>query len=65
MADLLHDLYAYKNGSDDDHARPGADHVRKLPEKPAIMTPGEKNTICAAIRRHDSKAEVDGPIIST
>ena len=33
MAGLLHDLYAYKSGSYDDHARLGAEYARKLLEK--------------------------------
>ena len=39
MAGLLHDLYAYKSGSYDDHAHFGADYARKLLEKLAITTP--------------------------
>ena len=62
MAGLLHDLYAYKSGSYDDHAHLGADYARKLLEKLAITTPEETDVICAAIWHHDSKAEVDGPM---
>ncbi len=62
MAGLLHDLYAYKSGSYDDHARLGAEYARKLLEKLALTTPEETNVICSAIRHHDSKAEVDGPL---
>ena len=62
MAGLLHDLYAYKSSSYDDHAHLGADYARKLLEKLAITTPEETDVICAAIGHHDSKAEVDGPI---
>ena len=62
MAGLLHDLYAYKSGSYDDHAHLGAEYARKLLEKLAITTPEETDVICAAIWHHDSKAEVDGPM---
>ena len=62
MAGLLHDLWAYKSGSYDDHAHLGADYARKLLEKLAITTPEETDVICAAIGQHDSKAEVDGPM---
>ena len=62
MAGLLHDLYAYKSGSYDDHAHLGAEYARKLLEKLAVTTPEETDVICAAIRHHDSKAEVDGPM---
>ena len=62
MAGLLHDLYAYKSGSYDDHARLGAEYARKLLDKLAVTTDAEADVICAAIRRHDNKAGVDGPM---
>ena len=62
MAGLLHDLYAYKSGSYDDHAHLGADYARKLLEKLAITAPEETDVVCAAIWHHDNKAEVDGPL---
>ena len=62
MAGLLHDLYAYKSGSYDDHAHLGADYARKLLEKLAITTPEETDVVCSAIWHHDGKAEVDGPM---
>ena len=62
MAGLLHDLYAYKSGSYDDHAHLGADYARKLLEKLAVTTPEETDVICSAIWHHDSKAEVDVPM---
>ena len=62
MAGLLHDLYAYRSGSYDDHARLGAEFARKLLEKLEITTPEETEVICSAIRHHDGKAEVDSPM---
>ena len=62
MAGLLHDLYAYKSGSYDDHARLGADYARKLLDKLAVTSPEETDVICTAIRHHDSKAETNGPM---
>ena len=62
MAGLLHDLYAYRNGSYDDHAHLGADYARKLLEKLALTTQEETDVICSAIWHHDSKAEVDAPM---
>lgn len=62
MAGLLHDLYAYKSGSYDDHAHRGAEYARKLLEKLAITAPEETDRICAAIWHHDDKAEVDAPL---
>ena len=62
MAGLLHDLYAYKSGSYDDHARLGAEYARKLLNKLALTTEEETEVICRAIRHHDGKAEADGPM---
>lgn len=62
MAGLLHDLYAYKSGSYDDHARLGAEYARKLLAKLALTTDAETEVICAAIARHDGKDAVDGPM---
>ena len=41
MAGLLHDLYAYKSGSYDDHAHLGSDYARKVLNKLEITTPEE------------------------
>ena len=57
MAGLLHDLWAYKSGSYDDHAHLGADYARKVLGE--LTTPEETEIICSAIYHHDSKAEVD------
>ncbi len=62
MAGLLHDLYAYRSGSYDDHARRGAEYARKLLDKLEITTPEETEVICSAIRHHDNKADVDAPM---
>ena len=62
MAGLLHDLYAYKSGSYDDHAHLGAEYARKLLAKLEMTTPEETEAICSAIWHHDSKAEVDAPM---
>ena len=62
MAGLLHDLYAYKSGSYDDHAHKGAEYARELLEKMDITTPEETDVICSAIRHHDSKAEINAPM---
>ena len=62
MAGLLHDLYAYRSGSYDDHAHLGADYARKLLNKLALTTDAETDVICSAIWHHDSKDQVDGPM---
>ena len=60
MAGMLHDLWAYKSGSYDDHANLGADYARKVLGE--LTTPEETEIICSAIYHHDSKAEVDAPM---
>ena len=62
MAGLLHDLYAYKSGSYDDHAHKGAEYVRKVLDELGITLADETDIICSAIWHHDSKAEVDSPM---
>ena len=58
MAGLLHDLWAYKSGSYDDHAHLGADYSRKVLEKLSITTPEETDAICSAIYHHDDKRQI-------
>ena len=62
MAGLLHDLYAYKSGSYDDHAHKGAEYARKVLDELYITSADETDIICSAIWHHDSKAEVDSPM---
>ena len=62
MAGLLHDLYAYKSGSYDDHAHKGADYAREVLEDLEISDANETDIICSAIWHHDSKDQVDSPM---
>ena len=62
MAGLLHDLWAYKSGSYDDHAHLGADYSRKILEKIDGVTSEETGTICSAIWHHSDKDVVDSPM---
>ena len=62
MAGLLHDLYAYKSGSYDDHAHKGAVYAREVLEKLGATSKEETDIICSAIWHHDSKAEIDSPM---
>lgn len=62
MAGLLHDMYAYKSGSYDDHARLGAEYARQILKNLGITSEEETNIICSAIAHHDSKAKVDAPM---
>ena len=59
MAGLLHDLWAYKSGSYDDHAYLGADYARKVLGKLEITTQEETEMICDAVWHHDDKASID------
>ena len=59
MAGLLHDLWAYRSGSYDNHAHLGADYARKVLGKMEITTSDETDIICDAIWHHDDKANID------
>ncbi len=59
MAGLLHDLWAYKSGSYDNHAHLGADYARKVLGKLKITTQNETDMICEAVWHHDDKAGID------
>ncbi len=61
MAGLLHDLWAYKSGSYDDHAHLGADYSRKVLGKLSICTTEEVEMIASAIYHHDDKGETHDP----
>ena len=62
MAAMLHDLYAYKSGSYDDHAHKGAELARKILGKLELTDDAETETICSAIYHHDDKRSTDGPM---
>ena len=62
MAGLLHDVFAYKRGSYEDHAHLGAAYVRKLLEKAELTTPEETEIICSAIWHHSDKEVIDSPM---
>ena len=62
MAAMLHDLYAYKSGSYDDHAHKGAELARKILKELGLTTEEETNVICEAIFYHDDKYNTDSPM---
>ena len=62
MAAMLHDLYAYKSSSYDDHAHKGAELAREVLGKLNLTTPEETEIICSAIYHHDDKRVVDSPV---
>lgn len=62
MAGLLHDLYAYKSGSYEDHERRSAELAKTILAKLDVTTEQETDVICSAIGHHGNKAEADGPL---
>ncbi len=62
MAAMLHDLYAYKHGSYDDHAHKGAELAREILDDLKITNSSETDQICSAIYHHDDKAEEHAPM---
>jgi predicted hydrolase (HD superfamily) len=61
MAAMLHDLYAYENGTYEDHARKGAELARAVLDSLQLTSPEETDRICSAIHHHDDKQTVDSP----
>jgi predicted hydrolase (HD superfamily) len=62
MAAMLHDLYAYKSGSYDDHAHKGAELARQILGELGLTDESETEIICSAIYHHDDKLVVDSPM---
>jgi predicted hydrolase (HD superfamily) len=62
MAAMLHDLYAYKSGSYDDHAHKGAELARQILGELGLTDDSETETICSAIYHHDDKLVIDSPM---
>ena len=60
MAAMLHDLYAYKTGSYDDHAHKGAELAREILDELKLTDEAETEIICSAIYHHDDKLVTDG-----
>lgn len=60
MAGMLHDFYAYKSGSYDDHAHRGADLAREILNELKLTDEAETDMICSAIYHHDDKLVTDG-----
>ena len=62
MAGLLHDMYAYKSGSYEDHAHKEAVYAREILEELGLTNKEETDVICSAIWNHDSKGQMDSPM---
>lgn len=59
MAAMLHDLYAYKTGSYDDHAHKGAELAREILSEMKLTDDAGTEMICSAVYHHDDKLVVD------
>lgn len=62
MAGMLHDLYAYKSGSYEDHAHKGAELARNILDELKLTDKTETDVICSAIYHHDDKLVTDRPM---
>ena len=62
MAAMLHDLYAYKTGSYDDHAHKGAELAGEILKELKLTDESETEMICSAIYHHDDKLVTDNPM---
>jgi HD superfamily phosphodiesterase len=62
MSAMLHDLYAYKIGSYDDHAHKGADLARQILSELELTDDSETEIICSAIYHHDDISVVNSPM---
>ncbi len=62
MAAMLHDIYAYKSGSYDNHAHKGAEMARDILQKLNLTDEAETEIICSAIYHHDDKLVIDEPM---
>ena len=60
IAAMLHDLYAYKTGSYNDHAHKGAELAREILGELKLTDEAETEMICSAIYHHDDKLVTDG-----
>ena len=62
MAAMLHDLYAYRSGSYDDHAHKGAELAAEILGELKLTDEKETELICSAIYHHDDKLVTDAPM---
>lgn len=62
MAAMLHDLYAYKTGSYEEHEHKGAELAGNILRELQLTDEAETDLICSAIYHHGDKLEVDSPM---
>lgn len=62
MAGMLHDIYAYKSGSYEDHAHKGAELSKTILAELHLTSEEENAVIVSAIYHHDDKMLIDAPM---
>ena len=62
MSAMLHDIYAYRVGSYEDHAHKGAELAKEILSKLKLTNAEETDMICSAIYHHSDKQVTDGPM---
>lgn len=62
MAAMLHDLYAYQNGTYEEHEHKGAELARSILRELKLTEETETDLICSAIYHHGDKHVVDSPM---
>lgn len=62
IAAMLHDLYAYKTGSYENHAHRGAELAGEILHELKLTDQAETDMICSAIYHHDDKLVTDSPL---
>ena len=62
MSAMLHDIYAYRVGSYEDHAHKGAELAKEILSKLKLTNAEETDMICSAIYHHSDKQVTDSPM---
>ena len=62
MAAMLHNLYAYKTGSYDEHEHKDEKLAREILGKIKLADEAETELICSAIYHHSDKLNTDNPM---
>ena len=62
MAAMLHNLYAYKAGSYDEHEHKDEKLAREILGKIKLADEAETELICSAIYHHSDKLNTDNPM---
>ena len=62
MSAMLHDIYAYRVGSYEDHAHKSAELAKEILSKLKLTNAEETDMICSAIYHHSDKQVTDSPM---